>query len=137
MREDPRPPKFRKLLFVSAEALCDEDELNFLCSFIAQSHSWSRLCVSAELMLQILVHHRISPVLLDFFHCFGLKLTGEDNPYYGTFHATIPPPGAIDSTSPDQHYSVTMYESWLKTSVYFVQASAITCADTKDMEMTS
>jgi hypothetical protein len=40
-------------------------------------------------MLHIIAHHRIPPVLLDFIHCFGAKVTGEDNPFYGTFHSSI------------------------------------------------
>lgn len=41
------------------------------------------------------MHHRVTPALVDFFHCFGVKLTGEDNPYHGTFYSTagIPMPG--------------------------------------------
>ncbi|OAL51490.1 hypothetical protein IQ07DRAFT_585892 [Pyrenochaeta sp. DS3sAY3a] len=57
--------------------------------FISQGHSWSQLQVTAELMLRIIAHHDISPLMIDFVQCYGTKVTGEDNPFYGLFYSSF------------------------------------------------
>lgn len=96
--------------FSSAEAFRlthmtrDPQSLGTCIFFVNQGHSWSKLQVSSELLLQILAHHRISSFLIDFVHCFGDKVTGDDNPYYGTFHAAFSLPNDGKSLQLNQNY---------------------------------
>ncbi|KAH7086775.1 hypothetical protein FB567DRAFT_51090 [Paraphoma chrysanthemicola] len=88
--------------------------------FITQVHSWSRLQVTARLLLHIVYCHQITPLMLDFLHCFGAKVTGEDNPYYGTFYARFSGPAGATGVPTNPHYGMLRYPSR-----YFVGPSFI------------
>lgn len=58
----------------------------------------------------------VSPAFLDCVHCFGAKVTGDDNPLYSYSNHRLPPSLAPPSEVEKSYYGGLLYflsESWL------------------------
>ena len=86
-------------------------------SFIHQQSSWSHLQVSVDHFQKLLITLAVSPAFLDCVHCFGAKVTGDDNPLYSYCNRRLLPSIAPPDEVEKNHYGrPPLYffpESWL------------------------
>ncbi|KAI9779425.1 MAG: hypothetical protein M1839_007390 [Geoglossum umbratile] len=72
--------------------------------FIHQTTSWGRLQISFEMFKRLLTLKDVSPIFTEYVQAFGTKVTGEDDPFFGSYNRKVSFPlnGALRSEN--DHY---------------------------------